>query len=187
MGALSKYQSAKSEARATDAQAALYEQSATRQRELTALAETKKRSETSKIQGLQRARLAAAGVAPNTGSALLSQEELSRESELAALMVRSQGNYEAGQLAHQGSLQRWSAKEQRTAASRNLLIGFGEAATMGYGGSTGQGPYARRGTTQLASSGGGSARIPSSGSAYTNRGGGYDGLYANEYDYYGRS
>ena len=124
LSAVNNYQTAQASARATDAQAALYAASAVRQREIAALNEQRNRAAASKIMGQQRARLAAAGIEPSSGSALLSQTELARDSELGALLVRNQGDAESQMIEYQGNLLSWQAREKRSQAGRGLFLGI---------------------------------------------------------------
>lgn len=171
LAAVSSYQKSQQAAKSSDAQAALYEESGRRRRELAKVQEERSRRESSKLMGLQRAKLAAAGVEPSTGTALLTQEETARESELQALLTRAQGIYEAQTQEHQGALGRWQSRTIRKSAFTNALLA---------GASTGVSAYGAMGGVPGGGGGGQSAASIRYGSTV-----GAGGIPTIGYDYYG--
>ena len=97
------------------AQAALRDQQAQRQREVAAFQEERTRRDAERVQGAQRAHLAAAGVDPAAGTALLLQEELAGQSEFNALLARAQGDGEAQLVEHQARIDRLRGRNAQTA------------------------------------------------------------------------
>jgi hypothetical protein len=96
------------------AQAALRDQQARRQREVAAYQEDRTRRDAERVQGAQRARLAASGIDPAAGTALLLQEELAGQSELNALLARAQGEGDARLLEFQANVDRLRGRNART-------------------------------------------------------------------------
>jgi hypothetical protein len=101
------------------AQGLLRQQQAERQRELARLQEERQRRDSERLQGRQRAFLAASGVDPAAGSALLLQENLARDAEFNALLTRAQGEADARALDYQARLDRQRARNLRTAGYLN--------------------------------------------------------------------
>jgi hypothetical protein len=110
--AIAQGEAAASEAKA---QAALRDQQAQRQREVAAFQEERARRDAERVQGAQRARLAATGVDPAAGTALLLQEELAGQSEFNALLARAQGEGDARLTEHQARIDRLRGRNARTA------------------------------------------------------------------------
>ncbi len=76
-------------------QQALALQRADRERELASRAAEDQRRAGSRLAATQRARLAAAGVVPGTGTALLLETDLAAETEFQALLAKAGGDTQA--------------------------------------------------------------------------------------------
>jgi hypothetical protein len=81
--------SAKSQAQAPALQAELSGRQAQREKEIGELQASQEREANKRVQGTQRALLAARGGDPGTGSALLVQEELAEEGEFNAQVIEN--------------------------------------------------------------------------------------------------
>lgn len=134
LAAVSSYSAAQSAAKQSDAQAALYERAGTRQREINAIRETQQRAASSKLMGQQRARMAASGIEPSTGSALMTQVETARDAEFQALLTRSAGAFDAQTTEIQASLQRWQSRDIRSGALLNAALAGGRTYLAAGGG-----------------------------------------------------
>lgn len=128
----------KAAANQAKAQGALHQSQAERQREIARLQETRQRRDAERVQGSQRARLAASGIDPAAGTALMQQESLAGESEFNALLTRAQGEGDARSLDFQAQLDRLRGRNARTAgylnAGTTLLTRGGNAYAASSGG-----------------------------------------------------
>lgn len=77
-------------------------QLAERESQIAAVNEARKRNENEKILGARRARLAASGVDPSSGTALLQAGDLAADLELDALLLRARGEQSANSLLNNG-------------------------------------------------------------------------------------
>lgn len=110
---------AEAAAKEAKAQAAFRQQQAERQREIARIQEERQRRDSERLKGAQRARLAASGVDPAAGTALLLQENLAGDSEYNALLTRAQGAADAQALDYQAQLDRLRGRNGRTAGYLN--------------------------------------------------------------------
>lgn len=85
-------------------QAAVQRQQAERERQIAAVEEQRNRKESSAILASRRARLAASGIQPGEGTALLGTEELAGEAELDALLIRAGGEGRSTALLNEAAL-----------------------------------------------------------------------------------
>ena len=119
--------------------AAVQRQQAERERQIAAVEEQRKRVADERQAGTIRARLAASGIDPGTGTALLVQEDFAKEAELDALLIRSGGQARASTLLSEAELSKAKGSAAATAgfakAGSTLLTSkvAGKAATKLFG------------------------------------------------------
>lgn len=116
-GAISQGQASK---RQFAFQAAVQRQQAEREAQIAAVEEQRKRIADERQAGTIRARLAASGIDPGSGTALLVQQDFAAEAELDALLIRSGGEARASTLLNEAEL----AEAKGSAAS---TAGFAKA------------------------------------------------------------
>ncbi len=84
--------------------AAVQRQQAEREAQIAAVEEQRHRIASERQAGTIRARLAASGIDPGSGTALLVQEDFAQEAELDALLIRSGGEARASTLLNEAEL-----------------------------------------------------------------------------------
>lgn len=112
-------------------QAAVQRQQARREQEIAAIEEQRNRKESAAILASRRARLAASGIQPGEGTALLGTEELAGEAELDALLIRAGGEGRSTALLNEATLSGAKGSAASTAgfvkAGSTLLTAGGKA------------------------------------------------------------
>ena len=122
-------------------QAALARQRAEREREIGELNADERRREGSRLAAQQRARLAAAGVEPDTGTALLLDTNLNAETEFQALLAENAGATQAAQSESQArgfGLQASAARNAGFFRAGSTLLSAAGRFGGGGGGQTGE-------------------------------------------------
>jgi hypothetical protein len=112
------------------AQAEIYAEQATRERELAALSERDFRKRQSAALGEFRAASGTSGTESGTGSSLLVAEDFAAETELQALRIRKGGQINATRLEQQAGLTRRAGRSAQiqgfARGGASLLSGFGQ-------------------------------------------------------------
>lgn len=125
-GAISEGQAAKSQA---GLQAAINEQQASRERQISAAEERDFRQKTSQAFAERRAAMGKSGVDIGTGTPLMAASDFAAEAELNALRIREGGITRAERLQQEADLMqmagRGAAKRERFRAGASLLTGLG--------------------------------------------------------------
>lgn len=134
MAAISAAAQAKASSNQASFQAAVARQQAERQKQLAAIEEARVRADVSRKLASQRARMAAAGVQPSAGSALLIAESGAGEGEFQARLTRSQGLNRAAQLEQNATLSDMKGQAARTQGklqvATSLLRAGGQASKL---------------------------------------------------------
>lgn len=109
-------------------QAAVNEQQAARERQISAGTEEDFRRKQSSLLAQRRAALGGAGIETGTGTSLLAAKDFAAETELQALRIRSGGETTATRLQQQAELTRLGGKSAQTRgfarAGSSLLSGL---------------------------------------------------------------
>jgi hypothetical protein len=133
MAAQAQSKNQKAMANAAEAQAEIQRQQAERERQITAAQEADYRREEARNMATLRARLGGAGVTTE-GTPLLVMEDISAETELQALRIRSIGDTNAIRMEQGAVLSDYEATNLRSQAKSTMRTGYVSA--IGAGAST---------------------------------------------------
>ena len=100
---------------ATNYQARVHEQQATREREIGELKASRVAQDTARIAASQRALLAGQGRSLSSGAALLVQEDLEEAGKVTQMLARDEGEVKSRSLREQAVLERMKGKHAVTA------------------------------------------------------------------------